>query len=78
MLDLYSRRLVGWSIAEHMRAELVITAPNAAAAVILALDYGRLPWIALVLACGFGMYGLLKKFAAAPSAESLTNATFGT
>jgi chloramphenicol-sensitive protein RarD len=42
------------------------------AVVILAVDYGRPPWIALVLACSFGTYGLLKKFARTPSAESLT------
>jgi chloramphenicol-sensitive protein RarD len=43
-----------------------------AAVVVLAIDYGRPPWIALVLAGSFGTYGLLKKFAATPSAESLT------
>jgi RarD protein len=42
------------------------------AVVVLTVDYGRLPWIALVLACSFGAYGLLKKFANTPSAESLT------
>ncbi|MGH3388660.1 MAG: EamA family transporter RarD, partial [Actinomadura sp.] len=42
------------------------------AVVVLTLDYGRLPWIALVLACSFGTYGLIKKFANTPSAESLT------
>ncbi|MCO6004431.1 EamA family transporter RarD [Actinoallomurus purpureus] len=42
------------------------------AVAVLAADYGRLPWIALVLACSFGTYGLVKKFAATGSAESLT------
>jgi chloramphenicol-sensitive protein RarD len=42
------------------------------AVVILAADYGRLPWIALVLACSFGTYGLVKKFANTGSAESLS------
>ena len=28
---------------------------------VLTLDYGRLPWIALVLALSFGSYGLCKK-----------------
>jgi chloramphenicol-sensitive protein RarD len=45
---------------------------GAAAVVVLAVDYGRPPWIALVLTCSFGTYGLLKKFARTPSAESLT------
>lgn len=31
VIDLYSRRLVGWSIADHMRADLVIDALRAAA-----------------------------------------------
>ncbi|MEU5876795.1 EamA family transporter RarD [Spirillospora sp. NPDC047279] len=42
------------------------------AVAVLTADYGRLPWIALVLAFSFGTYGLLKKFANMPSAESLT------
>lgn len=42
-----------------------------AAVVVLTADYGRPPWIALVLAFAFGTYGLLKKFADMPSAESL-------
>jgi chloramphenicol-sensitive protein RarD len=31
------------------------------AVVVLAVDYGRPPWIALILAFSFGTYGLLKK-----------------
>ncbi|HEY7487969.1 MAG TPA: EamA family transporter RarD [Streptosporangiaceae bacterium] len=45
---------------------------GALAVVVLTVDYGRPPWIALVLAGAFGTYGLLKKFANTPSAESLT------
>lgn len=45
---------------------------GAVAVVVLAADYGRLPWIALTLAGSFGTYGLVKKYAAMPSAESLT------
>ncbi|WP_339155549.1 EamA family transporter RarD [Actinomadura luteofluorescens] len=44
---------------------------GAAAVVALTVDYGRPPWIALVLAGAFAVYGLLKKFADMPSAESL-------
>ncbi|GAA1795497.1 EamA family transporter RarD [Actinomadura chokoriensis] len=44
---------------------------GAVAVVVLTVDYGRPPWIALVLALAFGVYGLLKKTAAVPSAESL-------
>ena len=43
-----------------------------AAVVILALDYGRVPWIALVLAFSFGTYGLAKKQANTGPVESLT------
>ncbi len=43
-----------------------------AAVLVLALDYGRPPWIALVLAVSFGTYGLLKKAANVPAVESLT------
>ncbi len=54
------------------RWQWVAVGLGAAAVVILTLDYGRLPWIALVLALSFGTYGLIKKFANMPSAESLT------
>src|SRR3954454_15656663 len=42
------------------------------AVVVLTLDYGRPPWIALTLALTFGSYGLCKKQAGAPAIESLT------
>ena len=42
------------------------------AVVVLTLDYGRPPWVALVLAFSFGTYGLAKKKAGAPAIESLT------
>ena len=41
------------------------------AVVVLTVDYGRPPWIALILAFAFGLYGLLKKFVDMPSAEGL-------
>jgi chloramphenicol-sensitive protein RarD len=42
------------------------------AVVVLTVDYGRPPWIALVLAMSFGTYGLIKKTANVGAAESLT------
>jgi chloramphenicol-sensitive protein RarD len=42
-----------------------------AAVLELALAAGHVPWIALVLACSFGTYGLLKKLAAVPALESM-------
>jgi chloramphenicol-sensitive protein RarD len=41
------------------------------AVVVLTLDYGRPPWIALALAFSFATYGLLKKKAGVGAAESL-------
>ena len=42
------------------------------AVVVLTVDYGRLPWVALVLAFSFGTYGLAKKTADVGAVESLT------
>lgn len=42
------------------------------AVLVLTIDYGRPPWIALVLAFSFGTYGLLKKKADVDAVESLT------
>ncbi|WP_340540830.1 EamA family transporter RarD [Nocardioides sp. GXZ039] len=39
---------------------------------VLAWDYGRPPWIALVLAFSFGTYGLAKKSANVGAVESIT------
>jgi chloramphenicol-sensitive protein RarD len=44
----------------------------ALAVVVLTVGYGRLPWVALVLAFSFGSYGLCKKQAGAPAIESVT------
>lgn len=41
------------------------------AVLVLTVDYGRLPWIALILAFSFGTYGLLKKTIDMGSLESL-------
>lgn len=42
-----------------------------AAIVELVVGYRHLPWIALILAFSFGSYGLFKKLAAVPAAESM-------
>jgi chloramphenicol-sensitive protein RarD len=44
---------------------------GALAVVVLTFDYGRLPWVALVLAVSFGIYGLVKKKANVEATESL-------
>jgi chloramphenicol-sensitive protein RarD len=45
---------------------------GALAVLVLAIDYGRPPYMALVLAVSFGVYGLVKKQANVGAAESLT------
>ncbi|MGZ5399742.1 MAG: EamA family transporter RarD [Nocardioides sp.] len=44
----------------------------AVAVVVLTVDYGRPPWVALLLAFSFGTYGLAKKKADVDAVESLT------
>jgi len=45
---------------------------GAVACLVLTVDYGHPPWIALVLAFSFGTYGLAKKQAGVEAVESLT------
>ena len=45
------------------------------AVVVLTVGYGRLPWIALVLAFSFGSYGLIKKKVGLGGLESLAGET---
>jgi chloramphenicol-sensitive protein RarD len=60
-------------LSERLRAlQWAALSLAAGAVVVLALDYGRLPWIALVLAFSFGTYGLLKKQAGVDPLLSLT------
>ena len=42
------------------RVQVVALGFGAAAVVVLTVGYGRVPWIALVLAGSFGLYGLIK------------------
>ncbi|PZG23027.1 EamA family transporter RarD [Nonomuraea aridisoli] len=44
---------------------------GALAVLVLAVDYGRPPWMALTLAFSFGLYGLVKKRANVQATESL-------
>jgi chloramphenicol-sensitive protein RarD len=44
---------------------------GALAVVVLTVDYGRLPYIALILAASFGSYSLVKKRLSLPPAEGL-------
>jgi chloramphenicol-sensitive protein RarD len=59
-------------LRERLRVQQwVAVAIGAVAVVILTVDYGRLPWIALTLAISFGMYGLIKKKVGVGAAEGL-------
>lgn len=60
-------------LGERLRAlQWAALALAGVAVVVLTVDYGRLPFIALLLAFSFGTYGLLKKKADAGAIESLT------
>jgi len=54
------------------RTQWVALAIGAVAVVVLTVDYGRPPWIAVTLALTFGTYGLIKKVVGAPAVEGLT------
>jgi chloramphenicol-sensitive protein RarD len=61
-----------FALRERLRAlQWVAVGIGAAAVAVLTADYGRLPLIALVLACSFGMYGFIKKQLALPAADGL-------
>ena len=53
------------------RLQWVAVGISVVAIVVLTVDYGRLPWIALTLAFSFGMYGFLKKQVSVGAVESL-------
>ena len=57
---------------ERLRpAQWVAVGPGGLAVTVLTVDYGRLPYIALILAGSFGCYSLIKKRLALPPAEGL-------
>ncbi len=53
------------------RAQGAAVAIAAVAVIVLTLEYGRLPYIALTLAFSFGLYGLVKKRANVGGTQSL-------
>ncbi|HNT25296.1 MAG TPA: EamA family transporter RarD [Anaerolineales bacterium] len=60
-------------LGERLRRGQVVAVGLAVVGVLyLTLDYGRLPWIALVLAFSFGLYGLIKKTAPLGSVQGFT------
>jgi chloramphenicol-sensitive protein RarD len=60
-------------LKERLRlAQTVAIGVVVVAVIVLTVDYGRLPVISLVLACSFGIYGLLKKKVPLDAVSSLT------
>ena len=53
------------------RMQWMAVAIGAIAVIVIAVDYGRPPWIALVLATSFGLYGFVKKQAGVGAVESM-------
>jgi chloramphenicol-sensitive protein RarD len=59
-------------LGERLRpAQWVAVGIGGAAVVVIAVDYGRPPWIALTLAASFGLYGFVKKKAGVGALDSL-------
>ena len=57
---------------ERLRAiQWIAVGLGVTAVAVLSFDYGRPPWIALVLACSFGTYGFIKKGVRASPPEGL-------
>ena len=54
------------------RGQWLAVAVAASGVLWLTVQAGRLPWVALVLACTFGTYGLLRKLAKLGALEGLT------
>jgi chloramphenicol-sensitive protein RarD len=54
------------------RGQIAALSLAAFAVLVLTLDYGGPPWIALALAATFGLYGLAKKLVSTTAIESLT------
>ncbi|MFD0558257.1 chloramphenicol-sensitive protein RarD [Stackebrandtia endophytica] len=57
------------------RLQWAAVATGAVALAVLTIDYGQLPWIALILGFSFGFYGLIKKKTNVPAAEGLFTET---
>jgi chloramphenicol-sensitive protein RarD len=58
---------------EHLRGrQRLAVAIGALAVVVLTIEYGKPPWIALILAFSFGFYGLIKKRVGLDGTQSLS------
>jgi chloramphenicol-sensitive protein RarD len=66
-VTIFKERLNRWQLSAIVLAVLGV--------IIVTVQYGRIPWIALVLAGSFATYGLVKKMVAAESIIGLTAET---
>jgi chloramphenicol-sensitive protein RarD len=66
-VTVFKERLNRWQLSAIALAALGV--------IIVTVQYGRVPWIALVLACSFATYGLAKKMVAVDSIIGLTTET---
>ena len=57
------------------RLKLLALLIASAAVIYLTIDFGKFPWIAIILACTFGLYGLVKKTAGLEAIPALTMET---
>jgi chloramphenicol-sensitive protein RarD len=65
------------ALGEHLRRLQAVALGLAVLAVmVVTLDYGQVPWLALVLACSWATYGWLKKLVPLGALESLSAETF--
>jgi chloramphenicol-sensitive protein RarD len=53
------------------RAQWAAVGTGTVAVLVLAAEYGRPPWLALLVALSFGLYGLVKKRQGLPAAEGM-------
>lgn len=60
--------LLGEALERTQAAALVL---GAAAVLVLTVAHGSLPWVSLVLACSFGLYGYFKKSVSVGALDSL-------
>jgi len=60
-------------LQEHLRRlQLVSLLLAASGVLLLTIQYGHVPWVAIILALTFGSYGLLRKVVAVDSSTGLT------
>ena len=67
-MSVFKEKLNQWQIMAIMLAAVGV--------LIMTVSYGRVPWIALVLACSFALYGLAKKLIKVDSITGLALETF--